>query len=127
LNNLNTRILAQGTGAFVLLLGGAGLLMGERQVANLMNINLMLDMTRIALGTILIASSFKDENTMRIAFAIFGIVYLGNFLAALISPNMFGLLPHEYGPVDNILHLGGGILGAFLGFAPGSMTRARKA
>jgi hypothetical protein len=123
---MNIRVLAQIIGAFVLILGIGGILLGEQQFANMMNTDIMLDMTRIALGAILIVGGMRDEKTARGAFAIFGIVYLMNFFAAIISPNMFGLLPHEFGPLDNLLHLGGGLLGVALAFLPESTFRGTR-
>jgi hypothetical protein len=122
---MNMKILAQAIGGFVLLLGIAGLAMGERQLANMTNIDIMLDITRITLGALLIGSSLMGAKAIRSAFAIFGVAYLGAFLAAIVSPNMFGLLPHEFGPVDNLLHLAGGVLGLGIALLPESATRGR--
>lgn len=122
---MNIKILAQVVGGFVLLLGIGGLVMGERQLANMTNIDIVLDMTRIALGGLLVGSSFMGAKAIRSAFAIFGVAYLGAFLAAIMSPNMFGLLPHEFGPVDNLLHLAGGLLGLGIALLPESATRGR--
>jgi hypothetical protein len=124
---MDTRALARAIGVFVLALGALGLFMGDTQVANALNTDLMLDLTRIVLGVILIAASFMDEKAIRAAFAIFGIVYLGNFAAALISPDMFGMLPHLYGWADNALHLVGGLLGLWIGFMPAERRGVRHA
>lgn len=115
---MNIRLLARVIGGFVLLLGIFGLIVGETQFANTMNTDIMLDVLRMTLGAILIVSSMRSEQAAKMAFAFFGIVYLGNFLMALMSPSMIGLLPHEFGLTDNLLHLVGGLAGLGLAFMP---------
>jgi hypothetical protein len=119
--------LARFVGAFVLLLGIVGLASGETRLFNLMNTDIALDLTRIALGVILLASSYRGVSAEKAAFGLFGIVYLANFLVAFISPTMFGFLPHMYGGLDNLLHLGGGALGLIVAFMPAERTHARHA
>jgi NADH:ubiquinone oxidoreductase subunit K len=126
---MNIRTLAQIVGGFVFVLGVGGLILGERQLANLMNIDLMLDLTRIALGAMLIGASFASEKTLRAAFAIFGVVYLANFMVAIISPDMLGMLPSRFGPIDNLLHAAGGLAAIAISLMPnyrsgGSLGRA---
>jgi hypothetical protein len=91
-----------------------------------MNTDIMLDLTRIALGAILIGSSFADEGAVKTAFAIFGLVYLGAFVGSLISPTLFGILPSGVDMIDHILHLGGGILGVALAFVRGESVGERR-
>jgi hypothetical protein len=104
-------------GVIVLILGIAGLL----QVMG-MNTDMFLTGTRIILGVLLLAASGMGERAERIALALFGIVYIGNFLSAFVSPRMFGLLPHVYGVMDNTVHLVGGIIGLFLALRPADAT-----
>jgi hypothetical protein len=44
-----------------------------------------------------------------------------------IIPMLFGLLPHGYSVVDNLIHLGLGVLSLAVAFASGSGTAAREA
>jgi hypothetical protein len=120
---INIKTLARIIGVFVIMLGVSGIIMGEKQVVNT-NMDLMLDLTRIALGLILIASTFKDDEIVKAAFGIFGAVYVANFATAMVSPKMFGLLPHKYGAMDNVLHSVGGILG--IGIALTSKSISNK-
>ena len=113
-------------GIIVLLLGVIGLVTPNTQIFS-MNTDMLLTGTRIALGVILVASSFMGEGAERTAVALFGIVYIANFLTALVSPTMFGFLPHMYGILDNSLHLVGGLLGLFLAFRPAHGTQTRHA
>lgn len=125
---MNTKTLAGVVGGLVLLLGLFGLLMGEGQFLNVMNIDMMLDLTRITLGAILIGSAFIDERAARTAFGIFGVVYLGAFLASLFSPTLFGALPGGHSIADAVIHLGGGVVGLGLAFMDwsGVTTRTGK-
>lgn len=123
---MNIRLLAQVIGAIVLALGIGGLFMGEGQLAQLMNIDLLLDMTRIALGVILIGTTFVNDGAIKSALAVFGIVYLGAFISALVSPTAFGLLPSGLGIADNTIHLLGGLLGIWLAFLTGPVLGRRS-
>ncbi len=119
---MNTKLLVQVIGGFVLILGIAGLIMGEGQIAGMINKDMMLDLARILLGGILIGSTFlKDEKYIRWSLILFGVVYLMNFGAALVSSDMFGLLPSGLAMGDNLLHLLGGIVALGLAFMPKTM------
>lgn len=124
---MNIRILAKVIGGFVTFLGLAGLLSGENQLLNLMNTDIMLDVMRIVLGGILIAGSYMSDRALKTTYVIFGVIYLGNFIIALMSQSMYGLLPHEFGIVDNTLHLGGGLLALVIAFLPVGSTKVRYA
>lgn len=112
---MNINKLALYTGALVAGLGVVGLISGDGRMAGVMNIDLMLDGARVALGALLIYASMKSANTARTAFMAFGAAYIGMFILGLLSPTLFGLLPGGLGLVDNILHIGGGLMGVYLG------------
>lgn len=99
---------------FGLIVGGLGLLglfMGDGKImTDSMNIDMMLDIARIALGGLLIYGSLNNNATASLSLFIFGVAYLGMFVMGLISPSLFGLLPSELGSMDQILHAGGGII-----------------
>ena len=110
-------------GAIVIVLGVTGLVSGDGRIGDSMNIDFMLDMTRIALGAILVIGGLKSVEASQIALNIFAVAYLGMFLLGLISPTLFGLVPSGLGLVDQILHFGGGILAIYFAKAY-SQTRA---
>ncbi len=57
-----------------------------------------------------------------------GVVYLLVGILGIIVPDMFGLLPHEYETVlDNLIHLGLGVLGIAFGFFVGGRSVGRQA
>jgi hypothetical protein len=124
---MNMTIFTRVVGGIVLFLGLMGLMSGETQMFA-MNMDLALDLTRIALGFMLLVSTFMSRRAERTVWAIFGIVYLANFVIALISPTMFGMLPHGYGDFDNTLHFVGGVTGLIVAFWPAtSMHHTRHA
>lgn len=100
-------------GIFIAALGLIGLVNGEGRFGDAMNINLMLDLTRITLGALLIIGGIRSPESARNSFAIFAITYLGMFLLGLISPTLFGALPAGLGWIDQTLHLVGGLAGLF--------------
>lgn len=112
--NMKVTTLAVITGIFVAALGVIGLINGEGRFSDAMNINLMLDLARIALGSMLILGGLRSPESSRNAFGIFGFAYLGMFLLGILSPNLFGILPAGLGWMDQSLHIVGGLAGLFL-------------
>jgi hypothetical protein len=104
-------------GLIVGLLGLLGLISGETQLGDSMNVDIALDIIRIALGAYLIYSSRKSLPAMRTALNVFGIAYLAMFVLGVISPSLFGIAPHQLGWMDQTLHLVGGAAGLLLGMA----------
>ena len=120
---------AQIVGVVLLLLGVLGLLLGERALLGLVNINIMEDIVHLLMGGILASVGFgqRDEELARTVVGALGAVYLLVGLLGFISPNLLGLLPHGYSVVDNLIHLVLGILSLVVAFASGSGSAARQA
>ncbi len=97
-------------------LGLLGLVSGDGRMAGEMNIDLMLDITRLGLGALLIFAGLSNsQDQARNALTIFGILYLGMFALGLFSNNLFGILPSRLGMIDQTIHLVGGLAGIYLG------------
>lgn len=111
--NMKVTTMAIVLGVFVAALGLIGLINGEGRFGDVMNINLMLDFTRITLGALLIVGGLRSVESAKNAFAVFAIAYLGVFLLGIISPTLFGALPAGLGWFDQTLHLVGGLAGLF--------------
>jgi hypothetical protein len=111
--NMKVTTLAVIVGVFVASLGLIGLVNGEGRFGDAMNINLLLDIARITLGSLLILGGLRSPESARNAFAVFAVAYLGVFLLGIISPTLFGALPAGLGWLDQTLHLGGGLAGLF--------------
>lgn len=113
-------------GAFVAGLGLVGLMSGEGRIAGeAINVNMLLDVTRIALGAMLVIGGLRSAEAARSAMTFFGFAYLGMFALGLVSPNLFGALPAGLGWIDQLLHSVGGA-GALL-FSAQSAHRGRYA
>jgi len=108
-------------GVVVLALGIVGLFSGETQLAQAMNTDFLLDVTRLVLGVVLIWGGLKSVEASHTALSIFGIAYLAMFVLGIASSNLFGLLPHGLGWLDQTLHIGGGLLAFVL--AMGKLQR----
>jgi hypothetical protein len=98
-------------GLFVAALGIIGLVNGEGRVSDALNINLMLDATRIIVGTFLIIGGLRSPESARNAFTVFGFASLGIFMLGIISPTLFGAIPAGLGWFDQTFHLVGGLAG----------------
>jgi hypothetical protein len=114
---MNIQTLARMVGIVALVLGVAGMLLEDAKIVE-MNMDLALDVTRIALGGLLIVGSFGTERSTRGSFAIFGTVYLAAFIAGFISPSAFGLFPNQLSALDNTIHLIGGLFGLGIATQP---------
>lgn len=101
--------LAMIIGLFVAALGVIGLVSGEGQILEAMNIDLFLDISRIVLGGMLIWGSATSDYASRVTLGIFAVVYLAAFVVGLISPTLYGLLPNGLAWFDQTLNLIGGI------------------
>jgi hypothetical protein len=124
---MNTKNYAKYLGTFVLVLGLLGLLMGEGKLANIMNIDLGLDLVRIVLGVILLGTGFMSKQIAQAGLALFGLAYLGAFIMGMLSPTLFGIVPNGVGPADQMLHLLGGILALLLAVRLPAMISSRTA
>jgi hypothetical protein len=116
-------------GIIVGLLGVIGLFAGEgRIMAESMNVDISLDIIRILLGGWLIYGSMRSVDAEKAAMEVFGVAYLAIFVLGIFSSNLFGLVPHGLGWLDQALHLVGGILGLWLVGALGTTgTRIHRA
>lgn len=124
---MTTKTITRIIGIIVLALGIGGLFAANTQLFNSMNTDMPLTSLRIILGLMLLISTFMGLREEKIALGIFGIVYLANFFAALVSPTMFNLLPHTFGMLDNTIHLVGGVIGLLLAFWPAPRPQTRHA
>lgn len=111
------------TGSFVALLGLLGLVSGEGRLMNEMNIDIVLDVTRLTLGAFLVYAGMKSAELSKTALSIFGGLYLGMFVLGLVSTDLFGLLSSPLGFVDQVIHIGGGIAGFILPFFTNNRNR----
>ncbi len=118
---------AQVVGVVLILLGVVGLLLGERSLLGVLNIDVLEDIVHVLTGGLLVYIGFArpDLNLARILVGALGAVYLLVGVLGFIIPMLFGLLPHGYSVVDNLIHLALGVLSLAVAFGSGRDTTAR--
>ena len=67
----------------------------------------------------------RDEGLARNVVGGLGVVYLLVGLLGFVIPMLFGLLPHGYSIVDNIIHLALGVAGIAVAFSSQGGATAR--
>ena len=118
---------AQVVGIVLVLLGVVGLLLGERSLLGVLNIDILEDIVHVLTGGLLAYIGFArpDLNLARTLVGALGAVYLLVGVIGFIIPMLFGLLPHGYSVVDNLTHLALGVLSLAVAFGSGRDTTAR--
>ena len=98
-------------GIVVIVIGIVGLIAGERQLAGLINVDIVEDIVHIVTGGLLAWAGFalRDLRMVRNIVGGLGVVYVLVGILGFIDRELFGLLPHHYTVFDNLLHL---VLGA---------------
>ena len=113
------RVYATVTGASVVLIGIVGLLLGDKSLFGVLNIDLAEDAIHLLSGGGLLAAGLlaQQERVVKSVVGVIGVAYLAVGLLAFAAPRMFGLIPHGYETVlDNLIHLTLGVLGIVIGF-----------
>ncbi len=116
---MTARVYAQIVGVVLLLLGVLGLVLGEQALLGIVNIDIVEDIVHLLTGGILAYVGFgqRDEGIARSVVGALGAVYLLVGVLGFIIPMLFGLLPHGYSVVDNLIHLALGVLSLAVAFA----------
>ena len=124
---MSVRIYAQVVGVVLLLIGVLGLVLGERALLGILNIDIVEDIVHLLTGGILVYVGFgqRDEEIARTVVGALGAIYLLVGVLGFIIPMLFGLLPHSYSVVDNLIHLALGVLSLAVAFVLGSTTTSR--
>ncbi len=114
-------------GVVVILIGVVGLLLGEQPLLGLVNIDILEDIIHLATGGLLAYVGFgqRDEGLARNVVGGLGVVYLLVGVLGFVIPMLFGLLPHGYSIVDNVIHLTLGVAGIAVAVSSQGGTTAR--
>src|SRR5690348_17673870 len=98
------RSVAKFFGFLALALGVLGLLVGDKQLLGLLNVDLALDVARLALAGLLLYAVYgaRSDGFLRSALMVFGVVYVALAVAGLMSPTLGGLLPHGLTAFDKL-------------------------
>ncbi len=123
------RTYAQILGVVLVLTGILGLVLGERLLLGILNIDILEDIVHLVTGGLLAYVGFArvDDGPARTVVGVLGVIYLVVGIIGFIVPGMFGLLPDGYTIVDNLIHLAAGFLSIAVAFAsrPGTAAEAR--
>lgn len=126
---MTAQLFAKVVGVILIPLGVLGLILGEGQLAGLLNIDLVENIIHLATGALYAYVGFArtDPGLLRNVVGGLGVVYTIVGALGFIVPEMFGLIPSGYSFLDNLIHLVIGIGGIALGFfatAPTTSTAA---
>ncbi len=113
------RLYAKVVGVTVILIGVVGLLLGDKSLFGVLNIDLVEDGIHLLTGGLLAYAGFaaRDLSVVRAIVGGTGIAYLVVGVVAFATPMLFGLIPSGYEVVlDNLIHLTLGVLGTYVGF-----------
>ena len=99
-------------GVTVLLIGVAGLVLGQRSLFGALNIDIAEDLIHLVTGGLLayVGFAMRDNGVARAVVGAIGVVYLLVGAISFADPNPLGLFPSEHSALDNLLHLTLGIL-----------------
>ena len=124
---MNARTYAKVVGVVIVLIGIGGLVLGEKSLLGVLNIDIAEDVVHLVSGGLMAFVGFRgSESAVRLVVGGLGVVYLLVGLLGFIVPDLFGLLPHEYKTVlDNLIHLTLGALGIAIGFVVGGRAADR--
>lgn len=113
------RLYAKVVGVTVILIGIGGLLLGDKSLFGVLNIDLVEDGIHLLTGGLLAYAGFvaRDLKVVRLIVGGIGIAYLGLGFLGFVEPTLFGAVPSGYETVlDNLIHLTLGVLGIVVGF-----------
>jgi hypothetical protein len=121
------RTYAQLVGVVLVLLGVIGLLLGEQRLFGLLNVDLLEDLIHLASGGLLIYAGLPRRNARftRGVVGALGAIYLLIGVLGFIIPFLFGLLPHGYSGLDNLIHVALGILNLLI-YATSRLPEAER-
>ena len=108
----------------VILIGVVGLIAGEEPLLGLVNIDIVEDLVHLLTGGLLAYVGFgqRDVGLARSVVGGLGVIYLLVGILGFIAPALFGLLPHGYSVVDNLIHLVAGVLSIAVAYLQGGAT-----
>ncbi len=113
-------------GIVIIVVGVLGLVLGERSLFDLVNIDLAEDIVHLVTGGLLAYVGFgqRDSRLARTVVLGLGVVYLLVGIIGFIVPDLFGLLPHEYSVFDNLFHIALGLVNIAVAWFVGRQAMA---
>ena len=125
---MDARLYAKVVGVTIVLIGVGGVLLGEKSLFGVLNIDIAEDVVHLVTGGLMAGVGFRgSDRAVRSVVGGLGVVYLLVGVLGIFVPDLFGLLPHEYKTVlDNLIHLSLGVLGMWVGFLVGRRPVAQS-
>ena len=125
---MTVRVYAQVLGVVLILTGILGLVLGERLLLGILNIDILEDIVHILTGGLLAYVGFGRTSLAlaRNLVLALGIIYLVVGLLGFVVPTLFGLLPDGYTVFDNLLHLALGLLSIAVAYLQPSTRAAER-
>ena len=125
---MTVRVYAQVLGVVLILTGVLGLVLGERLLLGILNIDILEDLVHILTGGLLAYVGFGRTGLAlaRTLVLALGIIYLVVGLLGFVVPTLFGLLPDGYTVFDNLLHLALGLLSIAVAYLQPSTRAAER-
>jgi len=125
---MDARLYAKVVGVTIVLIGIVGVLLGEKSLFGVLNIDIGEDVVHLVTGALMAGVGFRgSDSAARSVVGGLGVVYLLVGVLGFLVPDLFGLLPHEYKTVlDNLIHLSLGVLGMSVGFFVGPRPVAQS-
>lgn len=124
------KVYAQILGVVLLLVGVVGLVLGDRLLLGILNIDIFEDIVHLLTGGLLAYVGFgrTEGAVIRNLVLALGVVYLAVGILGFVVPMVFGLIPDGYTVFDNLLHLALGIvsLAVSLFYAPGGAPASQS-
>jgi hypothetical protein len=113
-------------GVVLVLLGIAGLLLGDGLLLGLLNVDVVEDLVHVASGLLLLFAGLqRNDSVVRGGIGAVSVIYLLVGVLGFVLPYLFGLLPNGYTVVDNLVHLVLGILGILV-YANSRLPKAER-
>ncbi len=125
---MDARLYAKVVGVTIVLIGVGGVLLGEKSLFGVLNIDIAEDVVHLVTGGLMAGVGFRgSDRAVRSVVGGLGVVYLLVGVLGIFVPDLFGLLPHEYKTVlDNLIHLSLGVLGVTVAFFLGPRPVAQS-
>jgi hypothetical protein len=109
---MNAKLIAKLLGLSIILIGIGGVILGEKSLLGILNIDFEEDIFHLASGSLLLAVGLRASNkTAGLTLGVLGAIYLIIGLLSFVVPGLFSFLEHGYSVVDNLIHVSLGVIG----------------
>lgn len=109
---MNARLIAKLLGASILLIGVGGVILGDKSLLGILNIDIEEDFIHLLSGSLLLFVGLRaTERVAALTLGVIGAIYLAIGILGFVAPGIFEFLQHGYSVVDNLIHVSLGIIG----------------